>query len=101
SPDPQLAGQEAKSTQDHLIQRAEAILDELRAAGLLVREPVLREGEPRQVLLDEAANWPADSIFVGAKGLSRIERVLLGSVSSAVAARAACSVEVVRPRRRP
>ena len=37
-------------------------------------------------------------IVLGAKGHSRRERLLLGSVSSAVAARAHCSVEVVRQR---
>jgi len=35
-------------------------------------------------------------VFVGAKGMSRVHRVLLGSVSGAVAVRAGCSVEVVR-----
>jgi len=53
-------------------------------------------GEPKRVLLDEADRWRADCIFVGARGLSRINRFLLGSVSAAVAARAHCSVEVIR-----
>src|SRR6266511_4050918 len=44
----------------------------------------------------EAASWGADCIFVGARGLSRFERFRLGSVSAATAARAHCSVEVVR-----
>jgi nucleotide-binding universal stress UspA family protein len=57
----------------------------------------MKEGDPKHVLLDEAEQWGADCLFVGARGLSRIERFLLGSVSAAVAARAQCSVEVVRP----
>lgn len=47
-------------------------------------------------LVEEAETWNADCVFVGAKGTRGIERLLLGSVSSAVAARAHCSVEVVR-----
>jgi nucleotide-binding universal stress UspA family protein len=42
----------------------------------------------------------ADSIFTGATVFSnRLERLVLGSVSAAVAARAHCSVEVVRERK--
>jgi nucleotide-binding universal stress UspA family protein len=54
-------------------------------------------GNPKHVLTDEAQSWAADSIFVGANAWgSRIERFLIGSTSAAVAARAHCSVEVVR-----
>jgi len=57
-------------------------------------------GNPRQILVDEAENWNADCIFVGANAFgSRVERFLIGSTSSAVAAHAHCSVEVVRKRR--
>ena len=45
----------------------------------------------------EAEKWGADCIFVGARGLNGLERLLLGSVSTAVASYAHCSVEVVRP----
>jgi len=68
---------------------------DLAAAGL-VASPLIKEGDPKQLLCDEAERWGADCIFVGAKNLSRIDRFLLGSVSAAVAARAHCSVEVVR-----
>lgn len=85
-----------QDVREHLRQRAEAAVSDLRSIGLTVAEPVIQPGDPKRVLLDEAAAWQADCIFVGARGLSRMERVLLGSVSSAVAARAACSVEVVR-----
>jgi nucleotide-binding universal stress UspA family protein len=69
--------------------------EKLRAAGL-VASVVVREGDPKRVLLDEAEEWQADCIFVGARGLRRLERFLLGSVSAGVAAGAHCSVEVVR-----
>jgi nucleotide-binding universal stress UspA family protein len=74
----------------------DAMAAPLHTRGLAVSS-VIRAGDPKQVLLDEAAHWEADGLFVGARGLRRVERFLLGSVSAAVAARAHCSVEVVRP----
>jgi nucleotide-binding universal stress UspA family protein len=58
---------------------------------------VLRQGDPKRELPKAAEEWGADCIFVGSTGFSnRLERFVLGSVSAAVAARAHCSVEVVR-----
>jgi nucleotide-binding universal stress UspA family protein len=54
-----------------------------------------------RILVDEAEIWKADCMFVGARGLSRIDCCLPGSVSTAVASRAHCSVEVVRPNATP
>jgi nucleotide-binding universal stress UspA family protein len=68
----------------------------LRDAGLHT-EVLVRRGNPADQILEEADTWGADCIFVGAKGTRGIDRLLLGSVSSAVSARAHCSVEVVRP----
>ena len=76
----------------------EAAAAELRATGLVV-SALVAEGDPKRCLLAEAEAWGADCIFLGARGLRGIERFLLGSVSTAVAARALCSVEVVRPSR--
>jgi nucleotide-binding universal stress UspA family protein len=68
----------------------------LRAAGIKVRCAV-REGDPKRELCKAAEEWGADCIFVGSAGFSnRLERFVLGSVSAAVAARAHCSVEIVR-----
>ena len=53
-------------------------------------------GDPRTVLLDEAKSWSADLVVVGSHGLHGLDRVLLGSVSEAVAMHAHCSVEVIR-----
>ena len=77
---------------------AELSAESLRETGLSASSAVL-EGDPRRALLEEAARWEADCIFVGATGLGAFERLLLGTVSAAVAGRAHCSVEVVRPPR--
>jgi nucleotide-binding universal stress UspA family protein len=76
-------------------QAAEAA-ERLKARGRTVRTFV-REGDPKRVLLEEAEAWKADAIFIGARGLGPWKSLILGSVSTAVAARAHCSVEVVRP----
>ena len=71
-------------------------LDILREAGIKV-SCVLREGDPKQELCKTAEEWHADCVFVGSAGFSnRLQRFVLGSVSAAVAARAHCTVEVVR-----
>jgi nucleotide-binding universal stress UspA family protein len=67
----------------------------LRSVGLEVSS-LVKEEDAKRLLIDEAERWGADSIFVGTRGLGRIGRLLIGSVSLAVVARAHCSVEVVR-----
>lgn len=68
----------------------------LSTSGLKVSSAV-KEGDPKKLIIETAEEWGADSIFVGSTGFgNRFERFLLGSVSAAVAARAHCSVEVVR-----
>jgi nucleotide-binding universal stress UspA family protein len=54
------------------------------------------QGSPRQVIVDEAESWGADLIMMGSRGLGAWNRLLLGSVSSAVVNHAKCSVEIVR-----
>jgi len=69
--------------------------EKLGSAGLKV-STVVKEREPKALLCGEAEDLMADCIFVGARGMGRLERFLIGSVSLGVAARAHCSVEVVR-----
>jgi nucleotide-binding universal stress UspA family protein len=57
---------------------------------------VINEGSPKRVIIEEAEKWGADLTVVGSHGYRRWERILLGSVSQAVALHAACSVEIVR-----
>jgi nucleotide-binding universal stress UspA family protein len=74
--------------------------DKLHAAGLRTSH-VMRAGKPGRVLLEEVEQWGADALFVGTRDIHGMQHVLHGSVASAVAAHAPCSVEVVRPRRSP
>lgn len=68
----------------------------LAGAGVIVSAEII-EGNPNNELPKAAAGWGADCIFVGANAEgSELSRLLLGSTSSAVSARAHCSVEVVR-----
>ena len=61
-------------------------------AGLAVT-PVLREGEPVDVLCAEAAH--ADLLVVGSRGLGGFRGLLLGSVSQQVVHHSPCPVVVV------
>ncbi len=56
----------------------------------------LINGNPKQVIVEEAENWGADLIVVGSHGYKGLTKFLLGSVSQAVVSHAKCSVEVVR-----
>jgi nucleotide-binding universal stress UspA family protein len=67
----------------------------LKSAGLQVSHKI-HWGDAANMILQEAEDWNANAIFLGARGLGRIKRFLLGSVSSRVAAQANCSVEVIR-----
>jgi nucleotide-binding universal stress UspA family protein len=66
----------------------------LESAGLKVSYTLVW-GDAGSMILKEAEDWRADVIFMGARGLGPLKRFLLGSVSSWVAPRAVCSVEVI------
>ena len=54
------------------------------------------EGEPKDVILREAAEWGADRIVLGSHGYGKVRRAVLGSTAAGVAAEAPCSVYIVR-----
>ncbi len=57
---------------------------------------VVREGDPKKMILQEAHEWKPDSIFIAPRGRIWIPRFLPGRISDAVVARAKCTVELVR-----
>ncbi|HYJ85773.1 MAG TPA: universal stress protein [Pyrinomonadaceae bacterium] len=89
-----------RTTAEGIAEEAVKVLRaELENKSVTVSSAVVT-GDPKQVLVRHAEEFGADCIFTGATGFSNpIERFLVGSVSAAVAARAHCSVEVVRARR--
>jgi nucleotide-binding universal stress UspA family protein len=83
------------------MQRTEDAIDAARktleAAGLKTSESIsVLAASPKEIILQEAADWPADWIVLGSHGSSGLSRFLVGSTSETVAGHAACSVEVVR-----
>ena len=86
--------QHLKHAEDIVLRAAER----LEKSGLHV-DTIVREGDPRAEIVDEATDWRADLIVVGSHGHTGLTRLLLGSVAQAVVTHAPCSVEVVRRRR--
>jgi nucleotide-binding universal stress UspA family protein len=78
-----------------VVDAAAARLGEAFGGSVTVETDVV-EGEAKQVILDAAAAWEADLVVVGSHGYGTFERLLLGSVSNAVAQHADCSVLIVR-----
>lgn len=70
--------------------------EKLRASGKLQVSTEVLRGSAKGMIVEAAESWGADLIVVGSHGYRTWERLLLGSVSQAVAAHAGCSVEIVR-----
>ena len=78
-----------------VIDNAARKLNEISDKTLKISHEIIG-GPPRQVIVEEAEAWGADLIVMGSRGLGAWNRLLLGSVSSAVVHHAKCCVEVVR-----
>lgn len=68
--------------------------DSLRAPEGVIVEPVILNGKPVPALLEFAERVGADMIAAGSHGHTRIERFLLGSVSTGLARHSPCPVLV-------
>ena len=85
------AREAARTVSDNAMRKLEKGSDKTLKIG---REVI--GGPASQVIVEEAERWGADLIVMGSRGLGAWNRLLLGSVSSAVVHHAKCSVEVVR-----
>ena len=92
-------GPEASQVLDEQRKEAEGLVTR---AGQTLREKnfkvmtAIEEGNPKEVIIDSAAEWHADLIVVGSHGRKGLDRFFMGSVSEAVARHAYCSVQIVR-----
>jgi nucleotide-binding universal stress UspA family protein len=73
---------------------ARALLERVRSAGVEA-QLLIWDGDPATCLLDVARAEGASRIVVGTHGRGRLGRAIIGSVSSEVAERASCPVDVV------
>jgi len=87
-----LQAAEEKAAQDLL----EATKQKLRKRYAEVL-PVILRGDPTQEILAAAERFNPDLVVLGAKGLSRMETFMLGSVAQRVTKYAPCSVLIARP----
>ena len=84
------------ATLDWLEAVATAAHRQLEIPGLVPERHTL-DGEPKSTLIEWAERWRGDCLFIGASGLQHADTATLGTVASALAVRAHCSVEIVRP----
>jgi nucleotide-binding universal stress UspA family protein len=81
----------SQRTADDLLQ---VIKEELGEEPTVLVRPVVKQGTPAKVLIDESSG--ADLLVVGQRGHGGFAGLVLGSVSQHVSAYAKCTVTVVR-----
>ena len=96
--DPWFSGDAGPLLEEHSRQAREYLAageKMMREAGLKASSAVLTDGAKASIV-DEARDWGADLVVLGSHGRRGLNRILMGSVSEAVAMHAPCSVEVIR-----
>jgi nucleotide-binding universal stress UspA family protein len=86
--------QRVDQERDRLTEGAQAIVRKARRAGVAATW-LIWEGDPAEAILDASRSEGADMIVLGSRPRTNLRRLILGSVSSEVARRAACEVVVV------
>lgn len=67
-----------------------------RRAGIPSPQAVVREGPPAREITREAVDFGADLVVLGARGMSKVERLLLGSTTRSVLRTIPCDALIVR-----
>ena len=85
----------AKAEREEAIHYLVAVADGLRHRGVNVAYEQ-REGAPADVIIERAAQWPADLIAMTTHGRTGLGRIVMGSVAYEVVHRAPCPILLVR-----
>lgn len=75
----------------------ESAAESIRQSGIPT-DLSMPQGDAESAILDEARRWGADCLFLGAQGCHSLGQHGLGPVTTRVAMRAPCTVEVIRTR---
>jgi nucleotide-binding universal stress UspA family protein len=84
------------SLREEAYRRIQGALERFRPRPELEMSFELKEGNPKQALLDSIREWGAELVITGSHGSSGLARLFLGSVSHALVTHSPCSVEVVK-----
>jgi len=84
------------SLREEAYQRIQRVMKQLATRKELTTSYEMRDGSVKEALLDAVREWDADLVMVGSRGVSGLARLLLGSVSQALANHAPCNVEIVK-----
>ena len=82
---------------ENAVKEAKARLQSAVGKGELdITTEVIQGKYPKNAIVEDAEDWGADLVVVGSHGYGFWDRMLIGSVSSAVVHYAPCSVLIVR-----
>lgn len=84
------------SLREEAYQRIQKLLSRFAARPELEASYELREGSPKQALLEMIEEWHADLVLAGSHGKGNLARLFLGSVSHALVTSAPCNVEIIK-----
>ena len=93
---PGIFDREQEALDTEAARRLRAQLEQIEANGCRIAQAYLREGVPDQEIVRLAREIDAGMIVIGSRGLGRVKRALMGSVSDSVVRHAHCPVLVVR-----
>uniref|UniRef100_A0A0B7BC18 UspA domain-containing protein n=1 Tax=Arion vulgaris TaxID=1028688 RepID=A0A0B7BC18_9EUPU len=85
-----------KKRNDEIGNMTDEFMNILRAKHIQAKLQILQGDKPGDLIVKAAADEGAGSIIIGTRGLGKIRRTLLGSVSEYVVHHANCAVTVVR-----